>query len=102
MAGTSPAMTPRLLLRRRGDGDQDRAHVVAAIDDLPVLVRADETGIVFLQDRFLAVDDQRQFAGQDEVDFLRRRSVGPGAAARQKMRNADDQALGATSLGAEK
>ena len=42
LAGSSPAMTPMASLRRGRDGDQDRTHVVAAIDDLAVFVRADE------------------------------------------------------------
>src|ERR1700733_14729277 len=47
---------------------------------------------MFFQYRLLAVDDHRQFAGEHEVNLLRRRSIRPGAAARQEMRHADDQA----------
>ena len=41
----------------------------------------------------LAVDDHGQFALENEVDFFRRRRVGSGAAARQEVREAEDQTL---------
>ncbi len=46
---------------------------------------------VLLEYGFLAVDDHRQFTGEHEINFLGRRSVRPGAAAGQEMREADDQ-----------
>src|SRR5580692_8902809 len=84
MAGTSPAIPPAASLRRRRDGDQDRAHLVAPVDDLAVFVRTDEAGIVLLEHGLLAAGDHRQLARQHEVDFLRRRSVRPGAAPGQE------------------
>src|ERR1700733_13787447 len=88
-------------LRPRRDGDQDRAHRVAAVDDLAAFVRADEAGIVLLEHGFLAVDDHRQFTFQHEIDLLGRRGVGPGAAAGKEVRYADNQALRAAGFGAE-
>src|SRR5581483_4227215 len=97
----SPAMTLSASLRRWCDRDQDRTHAVGAIDDLAVLVRTDEAGIVLFQHRFLAVDNHRQLAFEHEINLLGRRGIGAGAASRQEMRYADDQALGAAGLGAE-
>src|SRR5207302_9095803 len=104
MPGIKPGMTeyvarPVASLNHRRDRDCDRADIVAAVDDLARLVRADDTGVVLLQHSLLAADDHGQFALEHDIDLLRRRSVGTGAAARQKMRDADDQRLSATRLG---
>src|SRR5580704_1527350 len=72
----------------RRDGHRDGADIMAAIDDLAALVRTDVAAIALLDDTLLAAGDHREFAGQHVIDLLRRRCVGAGAAARQKMRNA--------------
>src|SRR5262245_11270458 len=48
--------------RHRRDRDRDRADIVATVDDLARLIRADDTGVVLLQHGLLAADDHRQFA----------------------------------------
>src|SRR5262249_62204390 len=74
-------MTGRELLHRR-DRDHDGADIVAAIDDLTLLVRPDDAGVERLKHLLLAVHDHGQFARQHDIDLLRRRGVRPGAAAR--------------------
>src|SRR5262249_32799663 len=103
MAGTSPAMTVCLLLLRlrRRHGDQHGHHLVAAVDDLPALVDADEAGVERLQHALLAVDDDGQLAREHRVDLLGGRGVRAGAAARQEVRQADHELLGPAGLGAE-
>src|SRR5215475_1009723 len=86
-----------LSLHRR-DRHHDRADLVAAIDDLAHLIRSDDAGIVLLQHRLLSADDHGQLARQHEIDFLRRRGVGPGAATGQEVRHADDQRLRAAGF----
>jgi hypothetical protein len=54
-----------------------------------------------LEHGLLAAGDHRQLARQHEVDFLRRRSVRPGAAPGQEMRYADDEVPRAAGLCAE-
>src|SRR6266700_3035091 len=72
----------------RRDRDCDRADIVAAVDDLARLVRADDAGVVLLQHGLLAADDHRQFSLEHDIDLFRWRRVGTRTAARQKMRDA--------------
>src|SRR5262245_42925178 len=95
MPGIKPGMTEHVAssvasLRHRRDRHCDRADIVAAVDDLARLVRTDDAGIVLLQHGLLAADDHGQFALEHDINLLRWRSVGARAAARQKMRDADD------------
>src|SRR5689334_4172174 len=78
--------------------DDNRAHLIAAVDDLPRFVRLDHAGVVRLEHRLLAVDNNCQLTAQNEVDLLWRRSVGSGAAAWQEMRIAEDKTLGAAGF----
>src|SRR5258708_37615093 len=98
---TAELVTPSPTCRRRSDRDEDRAHLVGAVDDLAALVRTDETAAVLLQDRLLAVDDDREFTLQHVINLLRRRGIGTGAATRQEMRHTGDDRLGASRLRAE-
>src|SRR5215470_1572248 len=63
-------ITPVASFRRVRHGDHDRAHLIAAIDDLARLVWFDHAGIVGFEHRLLAVDDDSQFAPQHEIDLL--------------------------------
>src|SRR5262249_11904618 len=88
-------------LRRRRDGDQHGHDLVAAVDDLTPLVRADEAGVVDAQHGLPAVDDQRELAGEHEIDLLGRRNVRAGAAARQEVRQPDGELLWPARIEAE-
>ena len=55
-----------------GYGHDDRAHFIAAVDDLALFVWFDHAGIVGFQHRLLTVDDDGQFTAQHEIDFFRR------------------------------
>src|SRR5580693_5722340 len=92
-------MTDYSLFHRR-NRDRNRADLVAAVDNLAALVRADVNAVAGLGDRLLAAGDHRELAGQHVIDLLRRRSVGACAAARQKVRDAEHQRLRAAHLGA--
>src|ERR1044071_2770865 len=107
MPGASPGMTAECgatalpSRRRRGDRDEDRAHLVGAVDDLAAFVRADVAGVVLLQHRLLAAHNHRQLALQHVVDLLRRRGVRARAAARKKVRDTGDERLRHARLCAE-
>src|SRR5215467_12515977 len=88
-------------LGRIGHRHHDRAHFVAAIDDLTRFIWFDHAGIVGLQNRLLAVDNDGQFTAQHEIDLFGRRSVRSGAATRQKVRVTKDETFGAAGLRAE-
>ena len=81
-----------------GYGDCDRTYFIAAIDDLAGFVGADIATIARLHDGFTAAGDDRKFAGEHVIDLFRWRSIRPGAAAGQKVRNPEDQGLLAAHL----
>src|SRR3984893_4569506 len=80
------------LLRRR-DRNQHGHDIVAPIDDLAAFVWPDEAGVVGPQHHLLAARNERELTRKHVVDLLRRRSVGSGSAAGQKMRQADSELL---------
>src|SRR5262245_43926614 len=101
MPGIKPGMTAVLLARsfssrrQRRDRDEDGADLVAAVDDLAALVRADVAAIVLAQHGLLAADDHGELAFEHVIDLLGRRGVRASAAAGQEMRDAGDDGLGA-------
>src|SRR5215813_12692993 len=86
------------LIWRVSDRNHDRAHFIAAVDDFARFVRLDHAGVIRLEHRLLAVDNDGQFTAQNEINLLWRRGVGSCAAARQEMRVAEDEALGAAGF----
>src|SRR5580700_856551 len=99
MRATGSAGRPASLHGR--DRDRDGADLVAAIDDLAVLVGADVATVALAHDRLLAADDHGELARKHVVDLLGRRGVGTGTAARQEVRDAENQRLRAAHLGPE-
>src|SRR5262249_37572347 len=84
--------------RNRRDRDEDGANLVGAVDDLaPLLVAA----VVLPQHGLRAADDHGELALQHIIYLLRRRGVGPCAAARQEVRHAGDDGFRHAGLGAE-
>src|SRR5580704_4978206 len=79
--GLRVLQAPSMSLHRR-DRDRDGADLVAAIDDLAVLVGADVAAVALTHDRLLAANDHGELARQHVIDLLGRGGVGTGAAAR--------------------
>src|SRR5947209_12427738 len=93
-----PRSAPSASLLRRRDRDQHRDDIVAAIDNLAAFVRPDEAGVVCLEHGLLSAGDESELTSEHVIDFLRRRGIRTGAAARQKMRKSNRELLGAAGI----
>src|SRR5260370_673937 len=78
---------------RRGHRHHRGHSIVAAVDELALLIGRDEAAVVGLEHGLLAPRDRRQLTRKHPVHLLGGRGVGAGAAAGQEVREADHELL---------